>query len=400
MTPAPRPMPGPPRRKLPRRLALALLLAAAGGALYAFGPFKAGGAARRLAADVAPARQPVVVAEVVVKPMPVALSTIGRVQTIRSVAIRSRISGVIAAVLVRDGQDVKAGELLFRLDDREAKAQLRQAEAALARSQVELDEARRDLKRISALVEKNVSAPQQLDQQQATVDALRAQVRENEATIERARIQLSYSLIEAPFDGRVGTVNVTLGASIDANADTPLLTINQLRPVYVAFAVPQRYLAELQDALAAGPLTVTATIPGSETAPQRGTVAFIENAVDAATNMLPVRAMFENAETRLWPAQFVKVVLTLRTEPDAIVVPAEAVQTDQEGSFVFVVMADSTVETRRVVLKRTVGEEAVVEAALRAGERVVTRGQLRLEAGTPVEIKPPPRDADAAGGAS
>ncbi len=383
-----------------RRLALVLLLAAVGGALYAFDPFGGGSGSRQLAAEVAPPRQPVIVAEVAVKPMPVAFSTIGRVQTIKSVAIRSRINGVIATVSVRDGEDVKVGDALFRLDDREARAQLRQAEATLARSQVELDDARRDLKRITALVEKNVSARQQLDQQQAVVDGLKAQVRESEAAIERVRIQLSYAVIEAPIAGRVGTVNVTLGASIDANAATPLITINQLRPVYVGFAVPQRYLAELQDALAAGPLTVSASVPGSDSAAQQAIVTFIENAIDAATNMLPVRATFENAETRLWPAQFVTVVLTLRTEPEAIVVPAEAVQNDQEGSFVFVVSGESKAETRRVTLKRTVGDEAVVEGALQPGERVVTRGQLRLQAGTPVDVKEPQQDAKAADGAS
>ncbi len=394
--------PAPERRRhrLTRRLIWVLLLAAAGGALYAFSPLEGEPASRQLAADVAPPRLPVLVAEAAIKPMPVTLSTIGRVQTVKSVAIRSRISGVIATVSVGDGADVKAGDPLFRLDEREAKAQLRQAEAALARSQVELDEARRDLKRISSLVEKNVSARQQLDSQQAMVDAFKAQVRENDAAIERARIQLSYALIDAPFDGRVGTVNVTRGASIDANAAVPLLTINQLRPVYVAFSVPQRYLTQLHDALAAGPLMVTAAIPGGEIAPQQGSVAFVENAIDAATNMLPVRAVFENAETRLWPAQFVTVTLTLRTEPDALVVPTEAVQTDQVGSFVFVVMADSTVETRRVTLKRTVGDEAVIEGAVRPGERVVTRGQLRLDAGSVVEIKEKAEDSGATGGAS
>jgi multidrug efflux system membrane fusion protein len=394
------PQTNPPRRNVPRRLVLTLLLAAVGGALYAFDPFASESAPSQFAAKVAPPRQPVIVADVVVKPIPVVLSTIGRVQTIKSVAIRSRIDGVIATVSVRDGEDVKAGDPLFQLDDREAKAQLRQAEAALTRAKVELENAQRDLKRISTLVEKSVSSRQQLDQQQANVDALQAQVRENEAAIERARIQLSYTVIEAPIAGRIGTVNVTLGASIDANAAAPLLTINQLRPVYVAFSVPQRYLAELQNALAAGPLTVMASIPGSEIPPQRGTVAFIENAIDAATNMLPVRAAFENAETQLWPAQFVTVVLTLRTEPDAIVVPAEAVQSHQEGSFVFVVTADSTIEMRRVTLMRIVADEAVVEGALRAGESVVTRGQLRLRAGTPVEIKQPQQDAGTSGGAS
>lgn len=394
MPPDQRPRPDRPRLSLPRRLVLTLLLVAVGGGLYAFGPFDRQSGPAQLASDVAPMRQPVVVADVAVKPMAVEISTIGRVQTIKSVGVRSRISGVIASVAVRDGQDVKAGDPLFSLDDREARSQLHLAGATLARSRIALEDARRDLKRVNTLVEKNVSSGQQRDQQQAIVDGLQAQMRESEASIERAKIQLSYTVIEAPIGGRIGTVNVTPGSSIDANGAAPLVTINQLSPLYVSFSVPQRYMTELQDALAAGPLTVLATVPGSTEAPHQGRVAFIENAIDATTNMLPVRALFENAEIRLWPAQFVTVVLTLRTEPEAIVVPANAVQTDQEGNFVFVVNAESAVDVRRVVVKRTIAGEAVVDGDLRAGEQVVTRGQLRLQAGTAVEIK---RPAGAAG---
>lgn len=392
--------PAPPRWKPPRRLVLTLLLALAGGALYVLDPLDGESASKRADSNVGPQRQPVLAAEVEVKPMPVEISTIGRVQTIKSVAIRSRIAGVIAEVSVRDGQDVKIGDPLFRLDDRDAKAQLRQAEATLTRDQVALDNARRDLKRTAALIERNVAARQQLDQQQAAVDGLVAQLREDDAAIERTKVQLSYTLIQAPIEGRVGTVNFKLGSSIGANDQAPLLTINQLRPVYVAFSVAQRHLAEIQDALAAGPLPVTATVPGAEAAVQRGSVAFIENAIDASTNTLSVKAEFPNAETRLWPAQFVNVVLTLRTEPNAIVVPSEAVRTDQDGSHVFVIKPDSTVEMRSVVVKRVIANQSVVDGALSAGERVVTRGQLRLQPGTPVEIKQPAAHADGRQGVS
>jgi multidrug efflux system membrane fusion protein len=385
-------------RRPSRRLIAALAFAAAlGGALVVFGPFGHESSSSQPAPGAKQPRQPVIAAPVVVKPMPVEFATVGRVQAIRSVAVKPRITGVIAAVDAAEGQDVAVGAPLFKLDDREYLTQLRQAEAALARNQAELDSARRDLKRTTALVEKNVSARSTLDTQKAQVDALQAAVREAEATIERAKVQHSYTDIRAPIAGRLGTIRVTLGSSVNASDAAALVTINQLKPVYVAFTVPQHYLAELQDAIARGSVPVTASLPGNAEARFAGTVAFIENAIDAATNGLPVKATFENADLRQWPGQFVTLALTLRTEPNAIVLPAEALQADQSGDFVFVVKDDQTVDTRAVAVRWISGNEVVVAGTLKAGEQVVTRGQLRLQRGTPVDVREPATEAQEAG---
>jgi multidrug efflux system membrane fusion protein len=198
-------------------------------------------------------------------------------------------------------------------------------------------------------------------------------------------------VIRAPIDGRLGTIGLKLGSTIKAADATPLVTINQLRPIYVAFSLPERELAELQKAMAAGPLTVAATIPGDEDAPQGGVLAYIENATDPETGTLSVKARFPNEQERLWPGQFVNVVLTLRVEPNAIVVPSEAVQTGQDGSLVFVIKPDDTVETRAVTIDRTVGADTVIAKGLSPGERVVTVGQMRLVPGAKVEVQEQPR---------
>jgi len=371
----------------------ALFLGALAVALVLFGPFHGEPAAGKSnAPGASQPRQPVLAADVMVKPMPVEFSTVGRVEAIKSVALKPRISGVISQVEAVEGQDVTSGQLLFALDDRELQAQLRQSEAALARSQADLDNAQRDMKRTATLVEKNVSARSTLDQQKSTVAGLQAAVREANAAIERAKVQLSYTTIKAPFDGRIGTIHLNLGSAVNATDSMPLVTVNQLKPVYVTFAVPQHYLAELQDALARGEVPVAAASASNPEAVFTGKVTFIENAIDAQTNGLTVKASFPNDQLRLWPGQFLTVTITLRTEPAAIVLPTEALQSDQTGDFVFAIKDDQTVEMRQVKVRWMSGDDAVVEGALKAGDKVVTRGQLRLQQGTPVDIRAPASD--------
>jgi membrane fusion protein, multidrug efflux system len=218
-------------------------------------------------------------------------------------------------------------------------------------------------------------------------------VKADEAALQSARVQLSYAVIAAPIDGRLGTIAQKTGNSIKGNDTNPLVTINQLRPIYVAFSVPQAELGGLQDATAAGKLRAMATRPGSEGAPEEGEVAYIENAVDPASNTIGVRAAFPNAQNRLWPGQFVDVTVTIRTDPQALVVPAEAVQVGQQGQYVFVIKDDATIDMRPVTVDRTIGGEAVIAKGVAAGEKVVTQGQLRLEPGTKVEVKPPQNGA-------
>jgi multidrug efflux system membrane fusion protein len=321
--------------------------------------------------------------------MPVQITAIGHVQTVASVAVRPRVDGQITEVRARDGQEVKAGDVLFELDDRQARAVLAQAKGNLARDQAQLGNARREVERLSPLAQKAFASRQQLDQAQANAAALEGTVHADEGQVADAEAQLSYTVIRAPIDGKLGTINYKEGNAVQANTSTPLVTINQMRPIYVSLSVPQRALAGLQKAMAAGPLRVTVTIPGDEGEPQQGTLAYLENAIDPATGTLTIKAEFANAQGRLWPGQFVNAVITLSIEPKAIVVPSTAVQSGQKGNYVFVIKPDSTVEPRPVVVDRTVGEQTIIAQGVRPGERVVTSGQLRLTAGTRVRVQAP-----------
>jgi multidrug efflux system membrane fusion protein len=340
--------------------------------------------------------QPVLAADVVARPMPLQLEAIGRVQPIASVAVKARIDGQITQVAVADGQEVKAGDLLFVLDSRQAEAELARAEAMLQRDQAQLANAQRELDRLSPLAQKDFASKQQLDAARTAVAAAKATISADQAAVENDKVQLSYTTIQAPIDGRIGTIDQKLGSTIKAADAAPLVTINQMRPIYVALSLPERDLAELQEALAAGPMAVAATIPGDQGMPQQGTVAYIENATDPETGTLSVKASFANAQERLWPGQFVNVAVTFRTEPNAIVVPSEAVQASQDGPLVFVIKPDDTVESRAVTVDRTVGTDSAIAKGLAPGERVVTVGQMRLTPGAKVAVQEqhPPDQGD------
>ncbi|MCC6470647.1 MAG: efflux RND transporter periplasmic adaptor subunit [Alphaproteobacteria bacterium] len=332
---------------------------------------------------------PVEVAEAIQKPMPVLIPAIGRVQTIASVAVKSRIDGVIASVAAVDGQEVKAGDVLFTLDDRALQAAVRQADATLVRDRAQLENARREVERQAPLSQKDFVTKSQMDQTRTTSAALEGTVRADEAQLEMAKVALSYSVIKAPIDGRLGTINFKLGNSIKANDTTPLVTLNQIAPIYVAMSVPQVHFAALQRAMAAGPVTVTATVQGDDGKPLEGQLAYVENAIDTTTNTLALRGSFANAERRLWPGQFVNATIVVSVQPNAVVVPSEAVQAGQGGSFVYMVKPDSTVEARPVTLDRTIDRLAVIAQGLAPGDKVVTNGQLRLDNGMAVTVRAP-----------
>ncbi|MCC7048863.1 MAG: efflux RND transporter periplasmic adaptor subunit [Alphaproteobacteria bacterium] len=348
---------------------------------------------------------PVEVAEAIQKPMPVLIPAIGRVQTIASVAVKSRIDGVIASVATVDGQEVKAGDVLFALDDRALQAAVRQADATLVRDRAQLENARREVERQAPLSQKDFVTKSQMDQTRTNAAALEGTVRADEAQLEMAKVALSYSVIKAPIDGRLGTINFKLGNSIKANDTTPLVTLNQIAPIYVAMSVPQVHFAALQRAMAAGPVTVTATVQGDDGKPLEGQLAYVENAIDTATNTLAMRASFANAERRLWPGQFVNATIVVSVQPDAVVVPSEAVQAGQGGSFVYLVKPDSIVEARPITLDRTIDRLAVISQGVAPGDKVVTNGQLRLDNGMAVTVRapgapPPPAPPAADKGAS
>jgi multidrug efflux system membrane fusion protein len=328
---------------------------------------------------------PVTVGTTIQKTVPVQLRAIGNVQAYSTVSVKSKVGGELVRVHFTEGQDVKKGELLFTIDPRPYEAALKQAEANLERDLARAKNAQEDARRYEFLIQKGVVARQQYEKFRTDADALEATVLADRAAVENAKIQLGYCSIYSPIEGRTGSVIVQQGNLIKAE-DINLVVINQVIPIDVAFSVPEQFLPEIKKYMASGKIQVEALIPMNEERVERGVVTFIDNAVDISTGTIRLKGTFANREKRLWPGQFVNVVLTLTTEPNAIVVPSQAIQTGQEGQYVFVVKQDLTVESRPVVAGRTVNGETVVQKGLRADEKVVTDGQLRLYPGAKVEI--------------
>jgi len=340
---------------------------------------------------------PVVATSVVRKAVPVRLDAIGTVQPVATVVVKSRIDGQIVKVPIRDGQEVKAGDTLFVLDSRAIEAQARQTEAQLARDRAQLANAKREAERQAQLVSKNYTAAATYDTAQTTAATMEATVRADEAALENMKIQITYTTITTPIDGRVGAVLLRAGNNVKANDTITLATVNQMRPIYVAFSVPQRELPSIREAMVGRDLEVTAHAPGDNAPVESGKLAFVDNAVDTTTGTIILKGVFDNMKDRLWPGQFVNVSLTLRVEPSALVVPAQAVQVGQNGSYVFVIKPDKTAEPRNVTVSRSIGGDSIIAKGLDEGEQVVVDGQLRLTKGTLVEPRPA---AAPAGGAT
>ena len=367
-------------------LFLILMAGAGAGAYYYRSHYAPHSEARTPAAPRGERAQPVIVAQAVTRAMPREFDTVGRVQTMASIAIRSRIDGVIDKVAVTEGQEVKAGDTLFIFDTRQLEASLRQAQASRAKDTSLLEQARRELARLQPLAERDYATKSALDQQQTNVSSLEASVSYDDAAIESLNVQISYATITAPIDGRIGSIASKAGTSIKANDTTPLITINQIRPIYVSFSVPQRFLPAIQEGMASGQLPVIATVPDLANVTEKGAVAYTDNSVDATTNTLGVWANFPNQTLRLWPGLYVNVSMIFGMQQNAVVVPAEAVQAGQKGPFVFLVRPDMTAEMRSVTVDRAVGGEVVVAQGLAGEETVVVDGQLRLSDGVKVSI--------------
>jgi multidrug efflux system membrane fusion protein len=334
--------------------------------------------------------QPVVADVAAVAEAPIQITAIGAVQAIAVAMIKSRIDGEIARVNFEEGQEVNEGDLLFTLDDRAAKAALQQAEATLERDKAQLDRYRLEVTRQSGLATRGVASAQKLEDTMTNEAVYEATVRASEAAVETARVNLAYTAIKAPITGRTGSVALKRGNVVKAvdttPVVTPLVTITQLRPIYVTFTIPERHLADLRAAQAAGRLPVNVAIPDQRT-PITGMLTFFDNQVDAATGTIALKATFANDDTKLWPGQFVNVTLTLGVETNAVVAPNAAIQIGQNGPYVFVIKDDSTVELRLVRTSRAVGNRTVVAEGLAAGERLVVDGQLRLANGSRVNVQ-------------
>jgi multidrug efflux system membrane fusion protein len=330
---------------------------------------------------------PVKVAAAVQKAVPVQLQAVGTVEAYATVSIKSRVDGQLVGVHFLEGQDVKKADLLFTIDPRPYDAALQEARARLERDAALADKAEMDARRYAELVAKNYVSSDKYEQFRANSEALRATVAADQASVERARLQLEYCFIRAPMAGRTGRLLVDEGAQIKANDDKGgMVDISQILPIYVSFAVPQQYLPAIKTYMASGQLNVAADIPESKTQPQAGMLSFLDNKVNSQTGTVLLKATFANTERHLWPGQFVTATLTLTTRTDAIVIPSMAVQVGQDGQFVYVVKPDMSVESRPVVPGMTVGDSVVIDKGLAAGEQVVTEGQLRLVPGIKVQL--------------
>lgn len=344
-------------------------------------PRKNAGAAGKAPAGPVPVR----VASVTQKTVPVQVKVFGTIEANQSVSVRTLITAELLKVNFIEGQDVRKGDVLFTLDARPFESALRQSEAQLARDTALAENAKTEADRAERLFKEGAFTREQFENARAQATATAATVRADAAAVENARTQLGYCVVRAPFDARAGRQLVDPGNLIKAN-DTVVVVLNQVTPIFCTFAVPEQHLAAVQAYMAQGPLQVVADLPGSKSS-ATGRVTFIDNTIDRTTGTFVVRATFENADRRLWPGQFVNVTLVLTNQPDAVVVPSQALQAGQQGTYVFVVRPEQTVEMRPVVVGRSINGDTVVEKGLQPGETVVTDGQLRLTPDAKVEVR-------------
>jgi RND family efflux transporter MFP subunit len=316
------------------------------------------------------------------KSVPVDVDSIGTVTPISSVALKSRVETTIVSVHFEDGAKVNEGDLLFTLDARQIDAQIEQAEGVLVKDQAQLEGAQRDLKRYGELIGKGATTQVNLDNARTAADILIGTIKADQSALDNLKVQKSYTTIRAPFSGRIGAANVKVGNFVRPADTAPLAVINQMAPVYVTFAIPQRVLVDLREAMGKGESKVNATIPGHKRS-ENGKVAMVENTVDATTGMVTVRGIMNNENESLWPGTLVATKLIIRSE-DAVVVPTVAVQRSQNGNYVFVVK-DGVAKVQPVKVDRTFQGTSVILEGLSGDESVVVDGQLLLSDGTRVE---------------
>ncbi len=334
--------------------------------------------------DIAAA--PVTVAVSVLKTVPVQLRAIGNVEAYSTVSVRSQIGGVLVRVHFKEGQDTEKDDLLFTIDPRPYEAALKQAEATLARDTAQLENAREQARRYEELVKKGYVTQEQYEQVRTNAVALEATVSADRAVVENARLNLKYCYIYSPISGRTGNLNVNEGNLIKANADSSMVVINQVQPVYVTFSVPEQNLTDIRRHMSGGKLNIDAYASREDRDPLQGVLTFIDNTVDISTGTIKLKGQFENKGKRLWPGQFVDIRTTLTNLLNAVVVPSGAVQTGQQGQYLYVVSGE-TAELRQVTAGSEYEGMTVILKGLQAGETVVTDGQLRIMPGARVEVR-------------
>ena len=328
---------------------------------------------------------PVVVAVATLKTIPVQMNAMGSVEAFQTISVRTQITAQIAKVFIKEGRDVKKGDLLLTLDCRTNEAALAQAQANLVRDKAQADYAREQSRRYADLIKKDYVAREQFDQILANAAALEATVKADDAIVESNRVQIQYCSIYSPIDGRTGMLKVNQGNIVKIN-DTEILTINQIQPINVSFAIPEKDLPRVKKYSMEKTLKVEAFIPGEER-PENGELTFVDNAIDKTTGTITIKGTFANKEKRLVPGQFVNVVLTLTTQPDAVLVPSQGVEQGQTGQYVYVIGSDSIAQMRPVTIGGEIKGETVIEKGLKPGERIVTDGQMRLTPGAKATMK-------------
>ncbi len=319
------------------------------------------------------------------KTLPVEIGATGYVEAFASVEIRSQVTGNLKSIHFKEGDEVKAGQLLFTIDPRPFAANLARMEAELTKDKAELENAHRAGERYALAAQKGYVSAEQADQAATKVATLSATVKGDQAAVDAARLELDYCTIRAPLAGRTGEIRTDQGNLIKANGDSPMVTINQMQPILTTFTVPGQHLLDINKFQAAGTLKVLATIKDAGTETLTGALSFIDNTVDPATGVIRLKASFANTDRALWPGRLVDVRIQLTALPDCVVVPSQAVQIGQQGPYVYVVKADQTVEYRPVIPGMLYLGETVIKTGLQAGERVVTDGQMQLTDGIKVE---------------
>ncbi len=361
------------------------------GALLAY----RGGAEIR-AQDAKPAKAapaiPVSVATVAQQTVAVRIQAIGNVEAYSTVALKARVDGQIVEVNFKEGQEVRKGAVLFKIDSRPLEATLRQAEANLMRDTAQKEQTRSQERRYQELLQKNFVSKEAYAQIRTNADSAEAVALASMATIENAKLQLEYCTIRSPIDGFVGKVMLQIGNMVKANDTNPLVIINQVRPIYVNFAIPEQRLSAVRSHRAMGQLSVEALPPNSDKAAATGTLSFVDNAVDTTTGTIKLKAVFPNKDNALWPGQFVNTSLKLYDQKEALTVPSQSVQTGPSGQYVYVVKQDMTTEVRKVEVDRVDSDNAIIAKGLQKGETVVVKGQLRLAPGAKVMIAKPPAE--------
>jgi multidrug efflux system membrane fusion protein len=338
---------------------------------------------------------PVQVAPVTIIAAPLTIDANGVVEPLQTVAVQAQVNGTLDEVNFREGDDVQAGQVLFRIDARPYEATLRQVEATLVRDEAMAQSAQRDAERYKALVEKDYVTKSQADQAAATAASAQATVLADRAAVDNARLNANYTTIRAPISGRTGRLLVRQGNLIRAN-DAQLVVINQLRPILVRFPVAQHDFPGLQRRSARGATTVRVVAADSGVVDEAGTLAFLDNAVDSLTGTVTAKARFPNQRNQLWPGEYVRVSVELDVQPNVIAVPTRAVLPGQQGNYVFVIGSDRVARVRAVSVGRPVGELTTIDQGLAAGEQVVVDGQSRLTPNAHVDVKAAPAPAASA----